>query len=187
MNSDCQIDESISRLSDIILKAHDIAIPTSMYRNRHSRIAPDTLKAIKYKNYLNRKWQRCHDADAKNRLKSSVNIVGKLIEDLVTRDRTAKWSEFMNQIEDDSKKLWRVSRSIRGKRTAIPIPNIIWHEGRKITTNDEKAESIASIFERAHIVTINATHPHDATVARFTNSFGDRAHTLSSHPLISAK
>lgn len=48
------IDDSISKLSAIILDARDAAVPTASHRGRLNRIAPDTRNAIRYKNKLYR-------------------------------------------------------------------------------------------------------------------------------------
>lgn len=163
------IDASVNHLSDIIRQARDVATPTATHRDALLRIAPDTLNAIKYKYKLNRLWQRCQVEADKTALRSAANIAAKLVKDLVRRDRNAKWSRFMHQIDGSSKKLWRVSRSLRGKRGTTP--NILWHNDNKLITNGEKANAFAAIFETAHGVTANFTHPHDAKVERFTTRF----------------
>lgn len=115
-------------------------------------------------------WQRSSDVMVRNRLKTAINITVKLIRDLVRRDRNARWTEFLSKIDEDPKKLWRVSRSLRGKRGNIP--NVLWHENVKLITGNDKAEALASVFEKSHLVTGNMVHPHDLRVARFTEKFG---------------
>lgn len=170
--SSTDIDESIKGLSNIITNARQMSVPSNTHVNRFFRIAPDTRNAIKYKNNLNRQWQRTADAAHKARIKTAVNIVGKLIRDLVKRDRNARWTDFLSTVDENPKKLWRVSRSLRGRRGNIP--NILVHEGTRLTTDSNKAEALASVFEKSHLVTGNSVHPHDAKVARFSQSFKRR-------------
>lgn len=132
-----EIDDSIDRFSAIIIRARDMAVPTTLHRDRLLRIAPDTLNDIKYRNRLNRQWQRCQNLMDKARIKTSVNIIGKLIGDLIRRDRNARWTEFVGEIDGESKKFWRVSRSLCAKRGTMP--NIIRHDGMQLITGGEKA------------------------------------------------
>lgn len=163
------IDTSIDVLSNIILHARDTSIPSIIHRDRFNKIAPDTWHAIKYKNKLNRLWQRSTDDATRARLKTAVNIVSNLIGDLVRRDRNARCTKFLEKMDENPKKLWKVSRSLRGKRGAIPTT--LAHENSKLTTNDEKAEALATVFGKSHLETGDLTHPHDAKVARFTGRF----------------
>lgn len=165
------IEESVTQLTEIICTARAETIPVSTHREKLYRIAPDTHNAIKYRNELTRKWQRCANAAEKSSIKSSINIISRLIKELIYRDRNSKWHEFMNKIDGNPKKLWRVSRSLRGKRGSTP--NVVRHGDQKLITNDEKAEAFAEIFEKAHRITSDTTHPHDATVNRFTARFGN--------------
>lgn len=166
------IDDSIAKLTEIILRARDTAVPRAIHRDFINKIAPDTLAAIRHKYNLTRQWQRSSDATDRARLKTAVNIIGKLVKDLVKRDRNKRWTSFLTRIDNSPKKLWRISRSLRGKRGNVP--NILWHENAKLTTNIDKAEAIASVFEKSHLVTSNTVHPHDAKVSRFTEQFGRR-------------
>lgn len=165
-----EIEDSIELFTSILLEARDHSTPKSLCRDQLNRVAPDTISAIKYKNSLNRQWQRCSDNVTKGRLKPAVNIAGKLVEDLVARDLNVHWKRIIKKIDNDPRKMWRVSRSIRGKRAKIP--SALWHNGVKIVSDSEKAESFAKKFEGAHTTTLHSIHPHDAKVHSFTTKFG---------------
>lgn len=83
-----------------------------------------------------------------------MNIAGKLVKDLVARDRNVSWQDFMERVDNDPRKMWKVSRSIRGKRATIP--SALWYNDIKIVSDTEKAERFASIFERAHTTTLHS-------------------------------
>lgn len=165
LDTPADIDDTISRLTAIIMAARDSHTPTATFRERSARLAPDTIRAIRYKNKLIRNWQRCADPAAKIRFKTASNIVGKLIDDLVRRDRNSNWQTMLEKLDTGSKKYWRISRSLRGK--CAGAPSSLRYNGNLISTNDERADAFATIFERAHTTTLNSTHPHDRKVARF--------------------
>lgn len=114
-----EINESIAHLTDILITARE-TIPTVNYRDKATRLAPDTLRAIRYKNKLIRNWQRCTDPVNKNIFKSASNIAGKLVKDLVRRDRNTNWRSMLENLESGGKKFWRISRSLRGKQMSTP-------------------------------------------------------------------
>lgn len=167
-----EIDQSIESFTATIKRARDKTVPKSIHREKLFRIAPDTLNAIKYKYKLSRLWKKCTDATMKTAYKTAVNISAKMVRDLVARDRNARWTEFVNQMDGSAKKLWRVSRSLRGKRGTTPT--VLWHEDNKLITNGEKANALATIFERAHGITTGNVHPHDAVIEHFTGRFRRR-------------
>lgn len=72
----------------------------------------------------------------------------------------------MEKIDEKLNKLWKLSRTLRGKRSNIP--NILTHNDAKLLTN---AESLAHIFEQAHTTTITSTHAHDTKVEQFIRNF----------------
>lgn len=162
-----EIEESISRFSNIITASREAAIPTVVYRDRTTRLASDTICAIRYKNKLTRNWQRCMDPVNKGILKSAINIAGKLVKDLVRRDRNSNWRSMLEQLGPGSKKFWRISRSLRGKR--VSAPGTLRHGNDIIITSLDRAEAFASVFEKSHTTTLNDVHPHDRIVHRAMN------------------
>lgn len=174
LNSRMEVDGGITRLTDLILSARDFAVPKTKYRETLFKLAPDTLVAIRYRNRLRRNWQRCSEPVRKSWLKTAVNIVDKMIRDLVGRDRNDRWHEFMSRVNDDAKKLWRLSRSLRGKRKAAP--NVLWHDNQKLISGPEKAAAFARIFEKAHTTTLGGSHAHDVKVNEFLAKFDRRNH-----------
>lgn len=165
LDTPTDIDDAISRITAIILAARDTHTPTSVFRERTARVAPDTIQAIRYKNRLVRNWQRCIDPSSKARLKTAINIVGKMINDLIRRDRNSNWQSMLEKLDTGSKKYWRITRSLRGKRSGAP--STLRYNGNCISTNSEKADAFASIFERAHTTTLNNVHPHDRKVDHY--------------------
>lgn len=169
LNTTHEVDSSIVSLTRMLTEARDAAIPTTIRRDTATRIATDTLRAIKYKNKLVRNWQRCTDATIKNSYKTAVNIAGRLIKELVRRDRNANWSSLLERLEPDSKRFWRITKSLRGGNTFMPSK--LRHEGGLFYTDTEKADALATMFERAHSITLNDVHPQDATVSGFIDRF----------------
>lgn len=53
-----EIDNAIEHITTTIIIA---TMPSTTHRDRCTRTAPDTLNAIRYRNGLNRQWQRYHD------------------------------------------------------------------------------------------------------------------------------
>lgn len=169
-----EIDQAIDRLTSSMVNARNASIPKAKTGNQINAIAADTKNAIIYKNRLNRQWQRCNIPSVKCGLKTAVNIAGKLVKDLTARDRNANWHKFLKKVDRDPKKLWRVSKSLRGKRS--PLPPSLWHNNTKITTDQDKADALAEIFEKSHTITLNNTHPHDAKVLNFITKFSKKIH-----------
>lgn len=163
-NTPNEIDATIDTLSTLMISARDTFVPTINYRDRASRLATDTIQAIRYKNKLIRNWQRSSDPAEKGRFKTAANIAGKMVNDLVRRDRNLNWRTFLDQLGPGSKKFWKLSRSLRGKQPSAP--STLRHGDNTVITNGDKAEAFASIFERSHTITLNDTHPHDRTVLR---------------------
>lgn len=174
LNSSTEIDEAITKTTELITAARDFAVPRAIHREALFKIAPDTLSAIRYRNKLRRNWQRCPVGPTRNQLKTAVNIIDKLIRDLVGRDRNRRWHEFMGRVDDDTRKLWRLSRSLRGKRKSAP--NVLRHEGARLISDTEKANAFAEVFKKAHTTTLNCSHPHDVKIDNFTRKFARRNH-----------
>lgn len=172
LNSSTEIDDAIDRLGRLILSAREVSVPKSTHRPHLFKISPDTLSAIRYRNKLRRNWQRAGTPITKNRFRTAINIVDKMIGDLVGRDRNNRWHDFMRRVDNDANRIWKLSRSLRGKRTAAP--NFLRHQNVTISTDSEKANAFADIFARAHTTTMNTTHPHDGKVKAFTTKFDRR-------------
>lgn len=166
------IEQAIEDFTAHIITARNSSVPSSLQTDKICQIAQDTTNAIKFKNNLNRRWQRCTDLHTKKQLKTAVNIASKLVKELVSRDRNNNWQAFLSQADNNPRKMWRASRAMRGKRAAIP--STIWQDNTKIVSDASKAEAIASIFEKAHTTTLHQTHPHDAKVNNFINKFDNR-------------
>lgn len=175
--STTDIDAILQRLTTLILDARRQSIPLFTPNCTALRLAPDTISAISYKNSLTRQWQRCTNDVSKRKIKSEINIINILIRELSTRDRNNNWQDLMRNINTDKKKYWKISRSLRGKNECLP--NILLDNNTNVVTNVDKAEALAGVFEKSHVLTINQTHTHDQKVHRFIREFNRKQYNGS--------
>lgn len=163
------IDEQLQTVQDIILDARSSSIPLRHISDDQFHAGKDTIAAIKYKNMITRHWQRATSSNEKKKLKSDINLIKKLITELVRRDRNASWSKLLNKTNMDRKKFWDLSKSLRSKNRN-PL-NLINDSGDLIVDDRERAETFANVFQEAHAITVNTTSDRELTVSRFKKKF----------------
>lgn len=167
-----QIDSAITSLTNIIINAREAAVPICTSHSTINQLAPDTIAAIKHKNSLTRRWRSAAEVNTKQQIKASVNCLQKIIAQLVTRDKNANWVKFTDKLSGDNKKFWKTSKNLRGKNASMP--NTIIDNGAKLTSDQSKAETLASVFEKAHQSTINQPSEMDTKVTEFANKIRSR-------------
>lgn len=131
------------------------------------------MAAIRQKNTMTRKWQRAISTDEKRRIKTMINLLKKLIEESVWRERNDEWNRFLGNTNDDYEQFWRLTKSLRGKH-----PNSLMDlrdvNGTSLNNDLEKANALAEVFGRAYTTTAHITHPHDNKVYEFMHKFHGR-------------
>lgn len=96
----------------------------------------------------------------------------KLISELASRDRNNNWKELTKNLTNNPKKFWRITKSLRDKNTNVP--STIIANDQKLSTNVDKAEALACVFEKAHQITLNQSSPYEAKVNNYMNKIRNR-------------
>lgn len=161
-----QVEAAINVFINTILSASEASVPLKKVTQPLFQLEPDTLAAIKYKNTIVRSWQRCTDLIAKRSLKCSINIARKLIAELVSRDRNARWSKFLHGLGENDKAFWRLTKSLRGKNPRFP--DSLFHNDRLLTSSGDKAEALADVFHN------NNTSPAASPFGRAVSNYIDQ-------------
>lgn len=157
-----EVDTAIDQLTSLIVTARDEAIPRIEFNPDPAKLGADTIKTIREKNNLCRRWRRSTDPTEKSRLKTTINLLQKLINEMTVRDRNRNWQNLTKKLSSNRSKFWKIAKTLRGKNASIP--NTLSADGSKITANDDKANALANVFERAHRITTNQTSKFDQKV-----------------------
>lgn len=154
------IDANLNYLINSIRRARDTSVPRVRKTSQQFTIAKDTENAIKFKNQLTRRFQRCNNDRERKILRSSINIIQRLVKELVARDNNRKWSHFLENI--DESRFWKLTRSMRGKRETIP--QRLTYQNKSLSNISDVANAFASNFAKSHEITSHFQHPHYQTV-----------------------
>lgn len=163
-----EIDTQIERFSILLTQARDHFIPESTYRSKFV-ISSRTSQLIKLKNSMKRRWQRTNEEPTKTAMKSDLNKIQKQINAMVEKEFNEYWSVQLNNIPKGNKKLWSLSKKIKGKMDSctdkIKIDNAIAMD------DNDRANCLARTFEKAHTITSSYSHENDANVRATINAF----------------
>lgn len=146
------IDQQINKLTSLILEAREMFTPKKSAKHKYS-IQATTLKCIRERNRIRRKYIRSSDAQLKSFYKRILNNINKMIAEHVKMDKNTKWSDLLVNLKPGDKKFWRISRSLRGKLNRL-IP-VLKYNTNKLTTDIEKANALADTFASTHLLTHN--------------------------------
>lgn len=171
-----EIERSIERFTNVIQQAQCRSIPSLEYNNK-PRISLFTKQLIQHKNMLIRRKQRTFDENAKRSLKETIYALQREINKLVLTDHNDMWNKTLRTISKGGKKLWKLSKEFKGKTDSnaskIKITNC------QTTSDSDRANLLADIFERAHTTTASYKHENDRLVSQTLNAFN----TFSNMPI----
>lgn len=167
-SSPASIDSQIERFSALILQARDRFVPEVVRKNKFE-ISQQTRQFIQHKNSMKRQWQRTNDESRKAALKRDINRLQRDINAKVKEEFNKFWSSQLRSIQKGDKKLWNISKKIRGKVDTCTSKITI--ASTQSVDDRDRANCLAKIFERAHTLTTTLTHVNDAYVNATINAF----------------
>lgn len=141
------IDASIATLQQDIISARDLAIPKTTWNCHPQRLSDETVALIREKNIIRRRAQRAHGVD-KSIAKAQLALLTSMIRKRITVERNANWKKFTESLNGNSKRFWRVAKSLRGSK-ARPS-HITRLDGTVASTSTDMAEALADKFVAAH-------------------------------------
>lgn len=109
-----EIDNALEVFTKLIVDSQAKSIPTKIVC-KNGNISFATKKLIQTKNAIKRKWQRTHTEPLKNQLKREMNLQQKQINANIRIESMKFWNNQLNNISKGSKKLWNLSKKLRGK------------------------------------------------------------------------
>lgn len=163
-----EIDAAIDSFSNIVMNAQRNSVPTIAFNNK-PQISDFTKQLIQFKNILNRQMQRTTDSDAKRSMKSTINRLQREVNDLVRSDFNDFWDKKLRDIPKGGKKLWQLSKEFKGKSDSNATKITI--SSSQSTSDTDRANLLANIFEKAHNTISSFTHSNDRMVRQTINSF----------------
>lgn len=175
------IENSITKVTDTIIKAKFLAIPHTTKDNKLHKISKDTKLLIKQRNKVKRIWQRCTDSTLKSRWKTELNCCNKEISKNIMQQRNENWSQTLSKLKTADKKFWHLSKTIRGKY-ANTIGKLS-HDNNTLISSKEKANCLAKAFEKAHNTNVNTSSPIDTAVRNSMTKFeNENQHFINLKP-----
>lgn len=147
-----------------------------------STISAHTKRIIQYKNALRRRWQRLGPGIDKQRAKRDLNEIKMYISQTVTAEYNNFIANQLRHIKKGSKKLWKLSKSARGKN--ICHTDKIKIHGMASVDDNDNANCLAKIFGKSHTITNSFTHENDINVSNTINAFNNFSHLRCPSPRI---
>lgn len=162
------IDSAIDIFTQIICESQHEHIPTKTFEPRPN-ITKDTKHLIQQKNTLKRKWQRTNINPLKDTLKTELNRLQKQINSAIKSDSNNYWNKQLKNISKGGKKLWNLSKQLRGKyETNVDKIKI---NGATVIGDNDRANCLEKIFEESHNITSNYRHENDMEVRNTVYAF----------------
>lgn len=183
-SSHAEIDEAFRTFSNVVLNAQRNSVPTIASNNK-PQIADFTKQLIQFKNTLNRQMQRSIDTIAKRTLKATINRLQREINNLVCADYNDFWDKKLRGIPKGGNKLWKLSKEFKGKTDSNASKITI--VGSQSTSDSDRANLLANIFEEAHKTTASFSHPDDRIVRETINAFNAFSNSSCATPNISTR
>lgn len=147
-----EIDSAIDSLTTTISSAVKKAIPkTEVRRNCLITLKPELIDLIAHKNRLRRQWQRNKYNYNAHLLKSEIKNIEKIISDQVIIAHSQHWTKTLQAIKLDNNTFKNINKlTARNLKSNIPT---LTEGNNNYTTDEEKANILASQFKRAHETT----------------------------------
>lgn len=149
LNTTDSIETSINDFTNILINAEKLAVPTKNKPNSKTvELSDEIKKLIKVRNLHRRRWQRTNDPNTK-KLCQSIN---RDIQDKIFIVKNRYFNKKLHGLDFASKQFWRATKLIKNKSNKIPpLKNI--DNDTFIFTDAEKAECIAKVFSKSHLMT----------------------------------
>lgn len=167
-NTATDIDIAFEKFAALIQSTKISCVPVKSSKI-YSPISDNTKHIIKIKNAVKRRWQRCTVGYEKQHLKGELNKLQKLIDLNIRREFNASISKQISSFSRGSRSMWQLTKRMRGKSdnnaTKIKI------EGRPTIDDNDRANFVAKIFEKSHLITKSYKHDIDTEVKNTVNSF----------------
>lgn len=140
INTTRDIDTSIDKIQDLILRAQDLSIPKESSGKDNIFIDPITKGLILHRNYFRRRFLRYHDP-----IDNDICIVlRKQINKRFETLRAERWEKKLTDCEQDHTGVFKIAKSL--KRKKFEIPTLL----NTIVSDKDKAHIIAKQFHENH-------------------------------------
>jgi Reverse transcriptase (RNA-dependent DNA polymerase) len=97
-------------------------------------------------------------------IKLAVKTLTKRIKKELNLYHSDNWNAKLQTFTTTDNKFWKLSKLIKNRGRSIPT---LKHNGRTLTTEQEKADVIADCFKSAHHLTVNQFSRHENEVDRY--------------------
>lgn len=160
--TDVDADSSLDKVTNIIKGAIE-QVPHGETKSYIRQISETSLSLIRQRKTIQRRYQRCFDSNRRITYQSMIKQISRLIDFHLDNDRNVAWSKFISNLPPGSKKFWKMSKIIKGKHTSIPSLKV---NGVEVSSSENKADTIADVFERAHNITLHNHSSMDSKVSQ---------------------
>lgn len=147
--SKSNIDSAIRDFVTCLHEAESVAVPLRKVKSGSCVLDSDTQSLISLRNCLRRRSQR----NASPYLKKLVNLLNRRIKRFVLKSKNEAWNLKLSSIPNNSKNLWKATKSISNK--FCKIPPLKGNDNVLILSDAGKADLISKAFNSAHTVTFN--------------------------------
>lgn len=144
-----QLDEAVEHFTKTLSDAKAKHTTQITINTSRDRLPQDILDLIRERNNARRVWQRSRNHVDKfymNELSSRIRI-------LTRNHKNQQWQNKLSALESGSAKFWKLAKIM--KKPQPPMPTLEGPNNLIYSTDSEKAEAIADVFERVHHISTN--------------------------------
>lgn len=149
------IDNCITKLTSLLMEATELAVPKTKRYHQNSQMTTELDALIKLRRAKRRQYQR----NGHHLLRREVELLKQRIEYLSSQIQNSEFQNWISTFEpnkDHNKKLFSLSRLLRGKKSSIPV---LEGSSGPLITDAEKAEAFANRFLSNHLTTTDDSAP----------------------------
>ncbi len=155
-----QIDEAIDQFTNVIIQADSLAVPRAIPNRFRMLLKEDVRNQIQFRNNRRRSTRNSNDPI----IKLAVKAMTKRIKKSIDSYHSESWNSNLQSFTNSDNKFWKLSKLIKNRGKLIPTLKL---NGQILTTEQEKADTIANCFQGAHNLTVSQTSCHDEEVDRY--------------------
>lgn len=157
------IELAASTLRTAILEAKEQSVPKFTKKSQEEILSDNTKREIRNRRHLLRLLARTNDPSEATSLKTDIRITSKRVDACLKADRNSAWSKFTKKVSDKPRMFWRTVKAVR--KSGRHLPTFKLHDGTILSSDEEKANALATSFLTNHEVHTRPPNGWDNHVA----------------------
>lgn len=168
-----QINDFTKKLNEIYAEAIDTFIPNLELRSDLIKLSNKSEKLLKEKKKLLRKKHRNRNSQAYTVICNELKNINKLIFLSIKNDYSDHWEKTCKNIKLNSD-MFKNIKKISNYKRRVQMPNVLYEGENKeceYISDDQKANALASQFEKTHKITSSTISVMEAVVNDIYDSY----------------